>query len=262
MSVIVKIKVSIMSKKSNRLLQIFSPKQWYAIGSALILIIIVIGLSFVFLKPATIPEYRNYGAPGSFSLLDQYGKNVTLNNYTGKVLLIDFIYTHCPDVCPLESSNMNALLLKLINNKYNADQFHFISISFDYRYENQTTLQAFEKVHINNMSQELNYWSFLYGSFADFNKTYPYHGTNKNVTSEYGVYVQYNNTITSSNFSPLNAPNNIVDYIEHNLVLTLVDAKGITQQIYIGGINQGPQGNFDEVYNAVTYLINHPNFTN
>ena len=65
-----------MSKKFNRLLQIFSPKQWYAIGSSAILIIIVIGASFVFLKPNTIPEYRNYGAPGSFSLLDQYGNNI------------------------------------------------------------------------------------------------------------------------------------------------------------------------------------------
>ena len=202
-----------MSKKSNKLLQMFSPKQWYAFGCGVILIIFVFGASFVFLRPNTIPQYRNYGTAGNFSLLNQYGNNMSLDNYTGKVLLIDFIYTHCPDVCPLEASNMNALLLKLISNKYSENQFHFISISFDYRYENQSTLQAFENIHMNNVSQELNYWSFLYGSFADFNKTYLYHGSYLNITSEYGVYVQYNNTITNSNFSTLNAPNNKVDYI-------------------------------------------------
>ena len=38
----------------------------------------------------------------SFSLIDQNGKTVSLSDFEGKVVVVDFIYTRCPlpDVCP------------------------------------------------------------------------------------------------------------------------------------------------------------------
>lgn len=38
------------------------------------------------------------------------GKNVTLAAQHGRYVLVTFIYTHCPDVCPLITQNLNAAL--------------------------------------------------------------------------------------------------------------------------------------------------------
>jgi protein SCO1/2 len=45
-------------------------------------------------------------------LRDSLGKQVELAQYRGKAVLLTFIYTHCPDVCPLIVANLhNALAL-------------------------------------------------------------------------------------------------------------------------------------------------------
>src|SRR5688500_15350506 len=36
-----------------------------------------------------------------FSLVDHTGRRVTLDDYRGRVVLLFFGFTHCPDVCPL-----------------------------------------------------------------------------------------------------------------------------------------------------------------
>jgi len=38
---------------------------------------------------------------GDFELTNAEGERVTLSNWRGKVLLVFFGFTHCPDVCPL-----------------------------------------------------------------------------------------------------------------------------------------------------------------
>src|SRR4051812_43357286 len=41
------------------------------------------------------------------ALTDQQGRRVTLKEQRGRYTLVTFIYTHCPDVCPLITSNLN-----------------------------------------------------------------------------------------------------------------------------------------------------------
>jgi protein SCO1/2 len=40
------------------------------------------------------------------ALRDYLGRPVNIDSYKGKVLLVTFLYTHCPDVCPLIASNL------------------------------------------------------------------------------------------------------------------------------------------------------------
>ena len=55
-------------------------------------------------KPA--PSFENLDITGNtqfgtdFSLPDASGKTRTLEDYKGKVVVLFFGYTHCPDVCP------------------------------------------------------------------------------------------------------------------------------------------------------------------
>lgn len=48
-----------------------------------------------------------------FRLVDDQGKAVTGQDYHGKVVLLYFGYTHCPDVCPLTLAQLHAILQKL-----------------------------------------------------------------------------------------------------------------------------------------------------
>lgn len=49
----------------------------------------------------------------AFQLTDDNGKPVTAADYRGKVLLLYFGYTHCPDVCPLTLAHLHVALQKL-----------------------------------------------------------------------------------------------------------------------------------------------------
>jgi protein SCO1/2 len=71
-------------------------------GLAALLIVIAIAVVPRFLEMA--PGGPTIGGP--FSLIDQRGKTVTENNFRGKLMLIYFGYTYCPDVCPTTLSNM------------------------------------------------------------------------------------------------------------------------------------------------------------
>lgn len=55
-------------------------------------------------------EYDPPRAVGSFSLVDHHGREVALDGYRGKALLVFFGFTHCPDVCPLTMQKLSRVL--------------------------------------------------------------------------------------------------------------------------------------------------------
>ncbi|HEV2680690.1 MAG TPA: SCO family protein [Rhodanobacter sp.] len=48
-----------------------------------------------------------------FKLTDDHGKAVTGADYRGKVLILYFGYTHCPDVCPLTLAQLHVVMQRL-----------------------------------------------------------------------------------------------------------------------------------------------------
>jgi protein SCO1/2 len=63
-----------------------------------------------------------------FSLTDHTGKPRTLADYKGKVVLVFFGYTQCPDVCPTTMAEMAAVMQKLGPQ---ADQVQVLFITLD-----------------------------------------------------------------------------------------------------------------------------------
>ena len=43
-------------------------------------------------------------------LRNYLGRRVTLAQYRGKAVLVTFLYTNCPDICPLIASNLRVAL--------------------------------------------------------------------------------------------------------------------------------------------------------
>jgi protein SCO1/2 len=56
------------------------------------------------------PTIENPSAAPDFALRDQQARVIRLDEQRGKVVLITFLYTHCPDVCPLTAANLNSAL--------------------------------------------------------------------------------------------------------------------------------------------------------
>ena len=60
-------------------------------------------------KPLTI--YENRG--GDFELIGPEGNEISSVSFRGKIILIYFGYTYCPDFCPMTLSYLNALMVDL-----------------------------------------------------------------------------------------------------------------------------------------------------
>ena len=57
-----------------------------------------------------------------FALRDQDGRVVRLSAQRGRFVLLTFLYTHCPDVCPLLASNLNLALRELTRSSGTASE--------------------------------------------------------------------------------------------------------------------------------------------
>jgi protein SCO1 len=77
-------------------------------------------------------------------LRDSLGHRVNLREYRGKAVLLTFIYTHCPDVCPLIVSHLKTALA-LLGPK--AKKLQIVAVSTDPRGDTPKTVAAFLKAH-------------------------------------------------------------------------------------------------------------------
>ena len=59
------------------------------------------------------PVLDHPAPPPDFTLRDQSDRAVHLRALHGKVVLLTFLYTHCPDVCPITAANLNTALRNL-----------------------------------------------------------------------------------------------------------------------------------------------------
>lgn len=61
-------------------------------------------------KPQPLTGLPLSGKAPNFTLEDQAGKQVSLAQERGHWAVVTFLYTRCPDVCPLIAANLNAAL--------------------------------------------------------------------------------------------------------------------------------------------------------
>lgn len=74
------------------------------------------------------PEVINDLSNESFSLVNQDSSSVQFpKDFKGDILVVGFIYTHCPDVCPV----ITAKLSNINNQLENSESVHFAEITFD-----------------------------------------------------------------------------------------------------------------------------------
>lgn len=75
-----------------------------------------------------------------FTLTDQNGQKKTLADYRGKVVLMFFGYTQCPDVCPTTMADMAQVKTKLGSA---GDKFQVLFVTVDPERDTQQLLAAY-----------------------------------------------------------------------------------------------------------------------
>ncbi len=103
--------------------------------------------------PADDPEYE----VTEFSLTKPDGNSSNLSDYDGQVLVVSFIYSRCPDVCPIVSSNLRWITQEL-SDDYGTN-FSIISVTVDPWWDTQNVLG--EYATLRNLS-----WPHLTGEVS------------------------------------------------------------------------------------------------
>lgn len=108
----------------------------------------------------------------AFTLTDHRGETVSLVDFEGKAVALTFIYTNCPDVCPLTAENFRAAYELL--DEETRDDVALLAVTVDPARDTPEALQAFSDRH--RLGDNPN-WHALYGDQA----------TLEGVWSAYGI---------------------------------------------------------------------------
>jgi protein SCO1/2 len=142
------------------------------------------------------------GPAPPFTLTSQDGSRVALADYRGKVVALTFIYTQCPDICPLLTQKMVD-----VQDALSADfgtKIAFVSITLDPERDTAEVLKDYAQF----WGAKLDGWAFLTGSLEAV----------RDVTRRYGVFF-----VKKEDGS-----------VEHTQLTTLVDGDGQMRVQYLG----------------------------
>ncbi|MDE2714711.1 MAG: SCO family protein [Verrucomicrobiota bacterium] len=92
-----------------------------------------------------------------FSLTNQFGNKITLNDMKGRPWLADIIFTRCPTVCPRMTQTLGELRAEL------PPALRYVSLTTDPGNDTPAVMKAFAEAHGSNDSG----WHFLTGPKAD-----------------------------------------------------------------------------------------------
>lgn len=100
---------------------------------------------------AVAPKSRFHGTepnppwhPRDFALRDQDGRLIRLSAQRGRYVLLAFLYTSCPDVCPLIAANLNQALRDLGPER---PSLRVLAISVDPRGNTPARVRAYARTH-------------------------------------------------------------------------------------------------------------------
>lgn len=141
------------------------------------------------------------------SLRNYKGERIDITRYKGKAVLVTFLYTKCPDVCPIIASNLGVALNKMGPAK--ASKVQVIAVSVDPRGDTPKAVASFLQRH--GMTGRMQY---LIGSAAELGSVWKAWGVGSERDAQqpqlvnhsglvYGVTATGNvTTIYASNFTP------------------------------------------------------------
>lgn len=147
---------------------------------------------------APLPEL---GPAADFTLTDQDGRPFRMADQRGRVVLVNFLFTHCPDVCPVFANKLSDLQAAL--GPLYPDDVRFVSVTVDPETDTPEVLRGYAEA----MAYDPRGWSFLTGEPAAVAE----------VARAYGVLMAKD-----------------AHQVRHSLLSTIVDRHGTMRVQYLG----------------------------
>jgi protein SCO1 len=115
----------------------------------------------------------------NFTLRNQDNREIHIQNYRGRTLLLTFIYTRCPvpDYCTLMSNNFAQVDRALSQDAGLYEKTHLLSISIDPSYDTPQVLRSYGAAHTERYQNEtFAHWEFAGGTTEQVKKIAEYFG--------------------------------------------------------------------------------------
>lgn len=113
-------------------------KKIYLICGVAIFLIIIAGISFFLIRDASSK------VPTNIALINQNGETYSFGD-DKKLKLVEFIYTHCPDICPTTTQKMVQLQRDLEKSNVFGKEIEFVTITIDPYRDTPEVIQKYMK---------------------------------------------------------------------------------------------------------------------
>lgn len=150
-------------------------------------------------------------------LVNQRGETVTFpESFRGRVVLVGYLYTHCPDICPVITLNMKEVERELEGD----EEAHFVAISMDPRRDTPEVMADYAE----RFGLDGERWSLLTGESADVER----------LLDRLGIIARRTPTrITESGYQ--------IYFIDHSDRVSLMDRSGNLRRHYMGSELRGEE---------------------
>ncbi len=109
------------------------------------------------------PALDTFGRAPDFQLTDQTGAQFASSSLAGRVTLLDFVYTHCTDACPILSATFQQAQRKLADEKLLGERVMLVSLSVDPQHDTSAVLAEYGK----QFKADATGWKFLTGDWDE-----------------------------------------------------------------------------------------------
>ncbi|WP_338452203.1 SCO family protein [Niallia oryzisoli] len=100
-------------------------KRIYILSAIIVIIGITAGISFFVIRDISAK------VPDDISLITMHGEEYTFAESEKRLKLVEFMYTHCPDICPTTTLKMNMLKKDLEKAGVYGKNIQFLTITID-----------------------------------------------------------------------------------------------------------------------------------
>jgi len=125
--------------------------RWLSIAALPVIVVSLFAAIYFFKQSQNVVTLPDYGAAPSFELIDSSGTVFESKTLTGKPWVMVFLFTRCPDQCPLMVTKMKQLSKRVPN-------LRFVSVTADPDFDTPEVLAEYVARGVGPRN-----WNFLTG---------------------------------------------------------------------------------------------------
>lgn len=154
-----------------------------------------------------VPELKPGDRLPAYTLTNQLNQRFKTDDFKGRVLVLNFIFTRCPlpDFCPRESANLSSAIRQMTADASMPTNWHVLTVSFEPEHDTPRVLEAYGRRYDSDPRR----WTFATGA----------HEQIQPLGSHFGLYF-------SRNVTP--------DNMNHNLRTVVLRPDGTVAEIIVG----------------------------